>query len=410
MTPLRLTAVFLFLLCAGTRLSAQTPELKCDWTRFQQNAADLRTARDAARKIPENEGDSDVPPEAIKQIQQFKNSLYASLQDYFLCQPLRMPNAQALQTDLYTRLSLPVPPPDPENAMSEKDAGPWTGLFLSNITITIQNVSDTRNLVAVLTQFGIPYGADAELDIFSLQKDAWKPVVNFTSEPYKRISGGFEAFEYKISPPGPKNSWFLVATHVNPWPTSCWQTLFIDAIRPDEIGMSYPLFHEEHWGYICDDVPPYLRSVTADTFQVRFSMPSVDESALSSVSVMTYKVHDDHAVRIQPVALNPVNFVDEWMRTPWRDAQDWSAPGHLADLRKAHTIQHLSGDFTAYRSCSSTSLNEVEFGEEDEKTDKERSRFFLVRQNGNIFQMARASNHHDPSCNGPNRLDSVKDR
>jgi hypothetical protein len=124
---------------------------------------------------------------------------------------------------------------------------------------------------------------------------------------------------------------------------------------------------------------------------------------------MTYKVHDNDVVRIQPVATNPVNFVDEWLRTQWRDVEDWSAPGHLTDLRRQHTrLDKLgSGDFTAFRSCSSPSLKEVEL---DNAMPPERKHFFLVRQNGNIYQMVRASDHHDPSCNGPDRLDTVSDR
>jgi hypothetical protein len=407
MTPLRLTAVPLFLLCTGARLCAQVPELKCDWSRFQQNAADLRAARDAARKVPESEGNTDVPPEAIKQIQQFKNSLYAALEDYFRCQPPRVPDAQAVQSDLYTRFSLPVPPP-PKDAPEDTDS--FTGLYLAGITFTVQTVPDARNLVAVLTEFGIPYGGDAELDIFSLQGGAWKPVVNFTSQPYKSIYGAFEAFDYKISPPDAKNNWFVVTTHINPWPSSCWQTLFVDALRPDQIGMIGSLLHDEQWGYVCDDVPPYLRSVTADTFQVRFSVTSMDESVLWSGRVMTYKVRGDEVVRIQPFAANPVNFVDEWLRSDWLHAREWSATRHLDDLRRAHQKEHKregQGDFAAFRSCSSASLKEIEF---DEVEQNGRNRFFLVRQNGNVFQMIRMSDRHDPSCKGPDRLATIKDR
>ena len=410
MTPLRITVVFLVLLRIGTRLFAQAPEPTCDWKQFQQNAADLRAARDAARKIVSSdkiEGATNVPPEAIKQIQQFKNSLYAALEDYFRCQTPAVPSARALQLDLYTRFSLPEPLPPKD---THEDTDSFTGLYLAGITFTVQTVPDARNLVAVLTEFGIPYGEDAELDIFSLQGGAWKPVVNFTSQPYKSIYGAFEAFDYKISPPDTKNAWFVATTHINPWPSSCWRTLFVDALRPDQIGMIGELFHDEQWGYVCDDVPPYLRSVTADTFQVRFSVTSMDESVLSSVRVMTYKVRDDEVVRIRPFAANPVNFVDEWLRTDWLHAGEWSATTHREELRREHQKEHKKegeGDFTAFRSCSSASLKEVEF---DEVERNGRNHFFLVRQNGDIFQMVRVSNHHNPSCKGPDRLAAVKDR
>lgn len=396
------------LLCATLRVFAQPSDVKCDWTAFERSAAEMREARDVALKISEDESNTEVPPEAIKQIQQFKNSLYAALQSYFLCQPNGAFESRKLEGDLYARLAIPVPPQPSKEALS--DSGPWTGLYLDEVSIKVETISDARKLIAVLTTFGIPYGGDAELDVFAPGEDGkWKPAVHFTSKPYNSIAGAFEGLDYKISPRDPKGNWFVVATHVNPWPTSCWQDLFVDVTRPEDLGMQYQLFHDEQFGYVCDDIPPYLRSVSEDGFQIRFSISSIDESLGSSVSVMSYKIVDDEVVRVQPVALDPVNFVDEWVRRPWRDARDWSAPGNLTNLRNGHLKLHkqLANDFVAIRNCAAASTSEIEAAE---NAGDGPSHFFIVRARGGSFTMLRVSNRPATSCKGANRLYATKDR
>ncbi len=399
------------LLCATPRLPAQPPQPRCDWSAFDHNAADLRAARDAALKITETDLNTDVPPEAIKQIQQFKNSLSDALNNYFLCQPSQFPDAQALESDLYTRLAVAIPPPpDKRPEPPQNDSGPQAGLYLSDITLKVKIVPDQRKLIAVLTTFGIPYGEDAELDIFApANSGKWQPVISFTSKPYNSIAGAFLGFDYKISPPDSKGDWFMVATHINPWPQSCWQNLYIDAVRPNQLGMLYQLFHEEQNGYICDDAAPYLRGVKADSFQLRFSIASIDESQLSSPSLMTYKVEGDEVTRIEPVALNPVNFVDEWTRRTWRDAQGWSVPTNLAQLSEDHAKLHnqASGDFVGFRACTAPLTSEVEFKADDGEGP---SRFFLVKKNPDGYIMLKISDRPTPSCRTPNRITAIKDR
>lgn len=408
---IRLFSAGVALTCILWRASAQDSPTKCDWAAFERSATEMRAARDAAMKISESEGNTEVPPEAIQQIQEFKNDLYAALQSYFACQPNRLPEGPALERSLYAHLAIPVlTPPQKEADFDANGRGPWTGLYLGDVVIKAEITSDTRRLAAVLTRFSIPYGDDAELDVFDLGKsDVWSPVIHFTSKPYNSISGAFHAFDYRISPSSPEDDWFVVATHVNPWPASCWQNLFVDAVRPKDIGFEYQWFHDKQYGYVCDDVPPYIRSVRADEFQIRFAITSIDEGQLSSVSVMTYRVGGDEVTRVQPVALNPVNFVDGWVRGTWRDAEDWSAPGNLPRLRNMHIKLHGQsfGDFIAFRGCAIASLSEVKFASNDGDGP---DYFFLVKQAADSFTMLRVSNHATGTCKGRDQLAEVSDR
>jgi hypothetical protein len=409
MTP-RIRTILLFLMAAGfcwpRAALAQRDDTNCDWQAVEQHAAGMRTAQQAAMKISEDEGYTEVPPEAIKQIQAFKNELAAALQGYFRCQPVSVQDPGAIEKDLYRRLGFSEPRNEGDaSGHGPDDDGPWTGLYLANVTFRVQAVTDTRKLLAVLTTFGIPYGSDAELDVFNAgTKDApgRRPTVSFTSTPYNSIAGALSRFDYKISPSDAVGNWFVVMTHINPWPTSCWQSLYIDAVRPDNLGMLYQLFHDEEWGYVCDDLPPYLRSISSDGFQVVFAINSVDEGKLSTPSVMTYSVHGEEVTRVQPVALDAINFADEWVRRPWLNAQEWSALENLPRLRTLHDRLHLGlwGDFGREQRCRPGSQFQVEFDPMDSKdVNKDLPPwFFVVKKSGKAYTMLRVSHTADPQC------------
>ncbi len=151
--------------------------------------------------------------------------------------------------------------------------------------------------------------------------------------------------------------------------------------------------------------------MTVDGFQVRFSIASIDESQLSSINLMNYKVEGDEVTRVQPVAVNPVNFVDEWIRKTWRDAQGWSSPGNLAKLHDEHTKLHTqasgSGDFVEYRSCTTPTTTEVRFTANDGDGP---GHYFLVKRTLDGFNMLTVTDHPTASCKGPNKLTTLHDR
>jgi hypothetical protein len=401
-------AVILTIGVSGVAAQPSSPD--CTSVLFKQNVNEIQAARQAAAKIPESNGDTEVPPEAIKQIEQFKISLYAALKFHFACRYNPALDAPALQSALYAQLEIPVPPPPNVNAASADDAAILTGLYLRDISLAVAIIPDSRKLIAVLTTFGIPYGGDSELDIFAPgNPGVWIPAVHLRSKPYNSIYDAFSNFEYRISPPDSKGHWFTVATHINPWPTSCWQSLFVDVVRPQDLGFEYRFFHSEQYGYICDDDAPYIRSVAVNQFQFHARVTSVDESQLSSLSIMTYKIVGDDVIRVPPVALNPVNFVDEWLRSKWETAADWSAAGNLSRLRQQHERygKLTSDDFVAYRSCATPSVTEIKLADFDGNGP---SLFFLVKSSNTRFTMLQMNTRHTPSCNGPNHLESVTDR
>jgi hypothetical protein len=408
MCSLRESAGLVAFLAACLTASALAEPDQCAPQKMAAAIHDLEIARDAARQIvviDMPEGDpAEVPPEAIKQIQAFKNALHTGLDWYFACETHPALSKEELENALYATLKLPIPPPRPTGSVpydpeAEKEA---SHPYLKDIHIEVTYSGDSRHLIGVLTDFEIPYGADAVLNVYAPDdKGRYESKIYFTSHPYESIAGGFLSFDYKLSPPDAHGKWFVAATHINPWPTSCWQDLYVDVIRPDDLPMFYVTFHQEMNGYICtDDEGSYLGKVTSDSFQFHFNVEAVDTGILVSPEVFTYKLHDRQPIRIQPVAVNPVNFVDVWLRNSWAQASRWSDKALLEQLRSSHRLRRIDEEegFESARRCTEKGVTDVNYS----------GFHFLIRQTGETYTMLQA--RRSAICAGKNVLTAIHDQ
>ena len=57
-------------------------------------------------------------------------------------------------------------------------------------------------------------------------------------------------------------------------------------------------------------------------------------------AIRHYRVQRDVESRIDPVALTPRDFVDEWLTSTWRDGAAWSEDSSVAPLQQSHKELH----------------------------------------------------------------------
>lgn len=83
-------------------------------------------------------------------------------------------------------------------------------------------------------------------------------------------------------------------------------------------------------------------SVTQDDVLIEFQGRSIDGDVLVRPVVRHYLVRDgDKLERIAPVALNPKDFVDEWLTNKWEDSAQWTdSGGKISSLQKWHQTLH----------------------------------------------------------------------
>jgi hypothetical protein len=129
----------------------------------------------------------------------------------------------------------------------------------------------------------------------------------------------------------------------NSWCTSNWHSVHyrLWQIVPDK---SPTLLVSESEGAYFADYPPIRGSLGPREMLVEFRMRSVDAGVHNRAAIRHYSIVNGRADRVDPIALGPHDFVDEWLTKPWMQSADWSDQSTVS-LREAH--EKLQADFVA---------------------------------------------------------------
>jgi hypothetical protein len=117
-------------------------------------------------------------------------------------------------------------------------------------------------------------------------------------------------------------------------------------------------------------------------------------------AIYHYKVDQDSIRRVDPIALSPRDFVEEWIKNPWNEIVNWSRSDAL---RKQHeNLGDAFGEFSPTMHCTTPDLWQVTLNATLQKKDsgKEVPMYFLVRwQPPYHFTMTNISTKPWPRCN-----------
>src|SRR5262249_3961520 len=119
--------------------------------------------------------------------------------------------------------------------------------------------------------------------------------------------------------------------------SSRWQSLRYKVMRVGG-GPETPviLLNTEH-GVLLGDEPPFRLRVTDHGFALTFRHEqSLDYGIMERSYILQYSVRGDEVTRITPFALQPEDFLDEWVHMPWAEASRWVAPSRRDELQSWH--------------------------------------------------------------------------
>lgn len=255
-------------------------------------------------------------------------------------------------------------------------------------------------LIAVTAGFNVGCGADTVLAIFTREDGVWREALYVHSKPYKEVSGAWDSFDYKLSPPDDAGHWFVVTRTVAPWCSSTWSSIRYAVLRP---GAAAPIFEAEDpiwWG---DEDFGRLK-VGRDDFELRFHAQSIDTDLLSREWVRHFSVLGDRVVRIAPFADTPRDFLEEWMQSNWAQARNWTAPALAPLVKELHDKLFASpyAEYQSIRSCGGEAL-QIEI----RPSETGASLFFTVSGTRD-FVLSGASEAPDPRCTGADLYDPDK--
>ena len=359
------------------------------------------------------EMDEEVPAPLQSKIRSFKNA-FAELADAALHCASTSSKPKELESTLAKLLNAnkPVKPEVYDPNEPEK----LDQIYGEDLHVKVTTSDDPSQLVLVEFRFGIACGYDAMLLVYEMRSGSWQRVLRWQSPDYPEVSGAFgDFFEYAILPPTAADRWRAVVAHGHPWCTSTWSAFDLDVVQPSSAGNEQKVFQHVNRGYIRDEIDPALK-IVPEGFQIRLQTAMMDPEISRRIGIYRYRVSGAAIERVQPIANNGRDFVDEWLDSPWDESARWSARENLEALKATHAgidaERSSSADnsplrnYGPVRACSDEKTHfQVELDaawiDSKGKSTPDKSTYFQIQGGKNSFTLISATDQPDTRCTGP---------
>jgi hypothetical protein len=337
-----------------------------------------------------------LPPSLQKEISELKDALSATVSAYLQCAKSNTLDLVVLQSELLRMMAVQEHPP-----LTQFDKEQEDGFYGTELKINASHPVNAPHLIAITISFGIECGNDSILLIYEFHEGAWLQALRWQSGGYEAIKEAFgDFFEYFVLLQ-PSGKWLVAAAHGTPWCSSRFSAFAVDLIQPVRDNASQQTLQHQEYGYSRDEgVVPKLRP---DGFELRMQVNSLDLDLLTRRDIYRFQLIGNRLERIQPIAINGRDFVDEWLQAPWSDAKRWSDAANLDSLAKEKTsfdLKNNSGrpmlSFGAVRSCS----DDLKHFQVELDLHPGPTHYFQIKQGDNSFTMLSAATQPNASCKG----------
>ena len=115
---------------------------------------------------------------------------------------------------------------------------------------------------------------------------------------------------------------------------------------------------------------------------IEFSQRSVDTAIHNREAIRHFLIDGDQIRRIDPIALSPRDFVDEWLTSGWNESATWSASPCLSKWHRKLHADWVGGEFSrATMHCQTPDLWQIAFAPSNAQKNyaTEPEAYFLVR-------------------------------
>ncbi|RQS02565.1 hypothetical protein DIE07_34100 [Burkholderia sp. Bp9002] len=366
-----------------------------------------RAALDTQRRVqqvrnPQSDGAGsvDVTLPLRDALRAYKQALVGAIDARLACSDEHVDPA-ALKRTLAATLGVPT--------QSAQSVQPKAGesAFGRNPDVDVTRDGTARPLLFVRAGFDIACGDDNLLTAYAWENGGWRRVLRWQANDYKDIGGAYGGGFWFGALPGGQ----VAVVHGTPWCSSRWSRFGADVVAPASgPAAQRTLFHAEH-GYVLDDDSLRFK-VRADGFELRTTVGSLDSDVMTRPGIFRYRIDGDTVHRVQPVAANGRDFVDEWLKTDDALAREWSEPVATAatlKARQAFTAQTKAPDtgfaYGPVRGCAdSKDRYQVELDLTGKNGETVTKRYALIRQERNGFTMLGLRDAAEPACRGANLM------
>ena len=336
----------------------------------------------------QSEQDEAVPESLQAQIRKFKDSLGSLADAELRCVP---PNADPKIIEARLAKLLGANKPVKEEVYDPKKPPQLDHIYGDGITVKVTTPTKSPHLFVVEFRFDIACSFDSVLLVYEPREGHWQQSLRWQSGNYDDVSGAFgDFFQYQVLQQKNSAGWLLVAGHGNPWCSSNMSGFGVDVLQPVQSARPRALFHKDITYSRATD--PVMKQTT-DGFELRMEVYTPDTTLITRPGIYRYRVTATEFERVQPIALNGRDFVDEWLQSPWSDSKNWSATTGLPQLEAVHpkfefledpkTKDWPSFTYGPVRTCSDSKAHfQVELDEEwfeNQKTRPDKPTYFQIQ-------------------------------
>jgi hypothetical protein len=291
--------------------------------------------------------------------------------------------------------------------MPSSDEQNWLG-YLGDVELTRED-----DLLILKTGVGILCQDDQSAYTYKWVDNRWKRIWEFEQTDYspKKYFPQYIESIHEWRPYDYKNGrktgerFFLSLGHE--WGcASFWHNAYWKLWRIGSAGTKL-LIDGSHWAYL--RAGQYIIGSVAGDNQfssnkadvlIEFTQDGIDSGVLVREGIRHYEVDRDNVRRIDPFALSPRDFADEWIQSAWSESADWS---HSPALRLWHRKLYDGhfADFSPTMHCRTPDLWQVTITPRNSKKDfkDEPNLYFLVRWRPPYhFTMMNVSKNPWPLC------------
>jgi hypothetical protein len=267
-------------------------------------------------------------------------------------------------------------------------------------------------ILVASTQLWVPCGStDPDTAIYVFQGSAreWKLVLateaDFDAADQRQQNG----LQYELSPPDARGSWYLAVVQAPPacGPTPMPASLRYKIMRPGQSSDDPRIILERREQLNEKFRPPFRLEVDEDWFAVtRGKARRLDGEP--GVSIARYQVIGDEMTRMQPLALTPEDFLDEWVQLDWSEAAH--ASSQIPDLQVWHSklraLAYDSVEFEFVQACreqgsaDKTWLAGLWVDRKLNPTIENERLYIVVSDKHHAFFVDSVSTTHPPGCPG----------
>jgi hypothetical protein len=327
------------------------------------------------------------------------------------------PTSEGKVSDAQWRQREAAKPGQPD---SGRNADLALGLYGGELTIVTSQ--PTPSLLLVQETFDIACGSDTVLLVYSNASGTWKRSLLWQSKPYTEISGAFgDIYETLLLKPDYQGNPLLLVLHGTPWCTSTMSRFDMDAFELGAATGGKPMWHGTHEYRRADLDPPLSLRATTNGFEVRTSVSANGRGdRIARRGVMRYAVGSDGIHRVEPIAMNAADSLDEWFEMPRTEAvafadgpatsMTWTMFDDFTSLDKSKGANVPYPSIGAVRACKGDGdLFQAEvtsqiFGASGSEQQSGPAFFVQLQQVSDGYRIHAVTRTPDSTCTGPDLM------